>query len=159
LGEWVYTCPVGFPDMTPEEHHGQDFSLVVRTQESEAFSIAIVLFMALMLGRHPYDVQGGGERAENLRRASFPYGVGNSGIPAGRWYNIWSHMPYRLKALFIRTLVEGAHDPRKRATLAEWINAIEQYRKEIDKGYHEVAMEPTAPKSRTYRGSGRAQST
>jgi DNA-binding helix-hairpin-helix protein with protein kinase domain len=147
-----FPCPVGMPDMTAKEQHGKDFSKVLRTEESEAFSIAIVMFMALMLGRHPYDIQGGAERAENLRRADFPYGKGNTGIPRGRWYNIWSHMPHKLKELFIRTFTEGADDPRQRATLEEWIEAFSRYRNEIDKKFHEVAMEPKVPKSREYRG-------
>ncbi|QDZ26580.1 kinase [Noviherbaspirillum sp. UKPF54] len=148
-----YPCPVGMADMTPKEQQGKDFSKVLRTEESEAFSIAIIMFMSLMLGRHPYDIQGGTERAENLRRAAFAYGKGNKGIPKGRWYNIWSHMPHKLKELFIRTFTDGAEAPQHRATLAEWIEALTLYRKEIDKGWHEVAMAPTEPKKSEYRGS------
>jgi DNA-binding helix-hairpin-helix protein with protein kinase domain len=111
------------------------------------------MFMALMLGRHPYDIVVGSERAENLRRGDFPYGKGNTGIPRGRWYNIWSHMPHRIKALFIRTFMQGAGDPSQRATLDEWLEAFDIYRKEITKGWHEVTMDPKEPKKSNYRGS------
>ena len=151
-----YPCPVGMPDMTAKEQHGADFSKVRRTQESEAFSIAIVLFMALMLGRHPYDIKGGSERAENLRKGDFAYGKGDKvargRIPEGPWYNIWSHMPHKLKSLFIRTFIEGANDPSQRATLDEWGEALSIYRDEMEKGWHEIAMEPKEPKKNEYRG-------
>ena len=109
--------------------------------------------MALMLGRHPYDIVGGSERAENLRKGDFPYGKGNRGIPRGRWYNIWSHMPHKVKSLFIRTFMEGSNDPAERGTLEQWVEVFDIYRKEIAKGWHEVAMEPAEPKKSEYRGN------
>lgn len=152
IGNKFFPCPVGMADMTAKEQQGADFSKVRRTEMSEAFSIAIIMFMALMLGRHPYDIVGGSERAENLRRGDFPYGKGNKGIPRGRWYNIWSHMPHRIKALFIRTFMQGANDPSQRATLDEWLEVFDLYRKEMAKGWHEVDMEPRDPKKSEYRG-------
>lgn len=152
-GGKFFPCPVGMPDMTAKEQQGIDFSKVKRTEASEIFSIAIIMFMALMLGRHPYDIVDGSERAENLRKGDFPYGKGNRGIPKGPWYNIWSHMPHRLKSLFIRTFMEGVNEPTKRATLDEWFEAFDLYQKEIAKGWHEVAMEPSLPKNNAYRGN------
>ena len=152
-GQRVYPCPVGSPDMTPVEHHGKSFEKVFRTPESEAFSAAIVLFKCLMLGRHPYDIVGGDDPVSNLRSGRFAYGKGNSGIPEGAWYNIWSHMPYRLKEMFIVTFTEGANDPSKRPTLAQWIDAMEIYRSELGKGWHDPAIRPDKPKSNVRKGS------
>lgn len=152
-GQFVYPCPVGSPDMTPAEHHGKSFENVFRTPESEAFSAAIVLFKCLMLGRHPYDIVGGDDPVSNLRSGRFAYGKGNSGIPEGAWYNIWSHMPYRLKEMFIVTFTDGANDPFKRSTLAQWIDALEIYRSELSKGWHDPAIRPDAPKSNVRKGS------
>ncbi len=153
IGNKFFPCPVGMADMTAKEQQGIDFSKIKRTEESEAFSFAIIMFMALMLGRHPYDIVGGSERAENLRRGDFPYGKGNKGIPRGRWYNIWSHMPHKIKSLFIRTFMQGADDPSQRARLDEWLEAFDIYRKEIAKGWHEVTMDPKEPKKSEYRGN------
>lgn len=147
-----YPNPVGSPDMTPKEHHGSKFSQLVRTPESEAFSLAIILFKCLMLGRHPYDIVGGEDPVTNLRRGNFAYGIGNKGIPKGDWYNIWSHMPHRLKALFIRTFTDGADDPSKRAFPAEWLDVLQIYRKEMDKGWHETAIRPAIAKPNIRRG-------
>ena len=99
----VYPCPMGSPDITPLEHHNKHFADIVRDPASESFSLGMMLFMALMLGRHPYDRVEGETRLASLQQGLFAYGKGNSGIPPGDWYNIWSHMPYRLKTLFIVT--------------------------------------------------------
>jgi len=154
-----FACPVGTPDMTPKEQHGKNFSMLVRTPESEAFSLAIILFKCLMLGRHPYDIVGGDDPVTNLKRGYFAYGIGNRGVPKGPWYNIWSHMPHRLKSHFITTFTEGADDPSKRTTFSEWLASLELYRKEIDKGWHEAAVKPAEPKANVYRGNNQPINT
>ena len=146
VNEKFFPCLVGSPDLTPLEHHGQDFRHVIRTAESDAFSLAIILFKCLMLGRHPYDVVGGEDPVSNMRNGYFPYGTGTRGLPPGNWYNIWSHMPYRLKNLFITNFMDGVKDPKARPTLADWKEALEVYQKEIKKGFHEQVIIPSAPK-------------
>lgn len=148
-----HACPVGSPDMTPIEHHGKDFSQVIRSQESEAFSVAIVLFKSLMLGRHPYDIVGGEDPVTNMQIANFAYGKGNRGIPKGSWYLIWSHMPHSLKDAFIQTFTLGARDPKQRLSIADWKEVLQRYRREMDKGWHEAAIVPAQVKSATYRGT------
>jgi DNA-binding helix-hairpin-helix protein with protein kinase domain len=148
-----FPCPVGSPDLTPIEHHNKNFKQVVRTMESEMFSLAIILFECLMLGRHPYDIVGGDDPVTNLRQGNFPYGKGNSGIPQGPWYNIWSHMPYRIKNLFIQNFTEGVTDPNKRTDAPTWHQAISIYLNEMNKGWHNKEINPTQPKSQEYRGN------
>jgi DNA-binding helix-hairpin-helix protein with protein kinase domain len=152
VGGQLYPCPVGSADLTAPEQQGHNFETLVRTPESEAFSVAILLFKALMIGRHPYDIVGGEDTVTNIQRGQFAYGVGNRGIPRGPWYNIWSHMPHRMKTLFIQTFTEGSQKPSARATLKDWAEALTIYRREIDRGWHEVAICPSQPKSKDYRG-------
>lgn len=142
----TFPCLVGSPDLTAPEHHGQAFRDIVRTPESEYFSIAIVLFMCLMLGRHPYDIIGGDDPVQNLQSGKFAYGMGNRGIPKGQWYNIWSHMPYRIKTLFIQTFTDGAKDPKKRINLGTWLEALQVYERELAKGYHVMEIIPAEAK-------------
>lgn len=149
----LFTCPVGSPDMTPPEHHGVDFSKVRRTLDSEFFSLAIVLFRCLMLGRHPYDIVGGGDPVKNLCSGQFAYGIGNKGVPNGPWYNIWSHMPHHLKSLFIGVFTEGTKCPDKRPSLQVWREALVLYRREMAKGWHETAFVPSAPKPAKHNGA------
>ncbi|MDR1301067.1 MAG: hypothetical protein LBK43_01170, partial [Treponema sp.] len=122
-----FPCPVGSPDLTPIEHHNKNFKQVVRTVASENFSLAIILFECLMLGRHPYDIVGGDDPVTNLRQGNFPYGKDNKEIPQGPWYHIWSHIPYRIKSLFIQNFTEGVTDPNKRPGVRMWYQEISTY--------------------------------
>ncbi len=146
----TYPCLVGSPDLTAPEHHGKSFKDVIRTPQSEYFSIAIILFMCFMLGRHPYDIIDGEDPVKNLQQGKFAYGKGNNGkrtIPKGQWYNIWSHMPYSMKSLFIQTFTDGANQPNQRATIEQWQDVLKQYIKEMDKGFHVMDIVPAQPKT------------
>ncbi|MEH2199001.1 protein kinase domain-containing protein [Nostoc sp.] len=148
----VYRCPVGRPEMTPVEHHGKDFQYITRTIESDLFSLSILMFQCLMLGRHPYDNIGGGNPVENLKNASFPYGEGGArpgyegAIPKGNWYNIWSHLTYNVKTLFIQTLKNGVNQPSQRASITDWKDALEKYFHAMQRGYNAKEMKPKEPK-------------
>lgn len=152
-GGRLFHCPVGSPDMTAPEQQNKAFEKLERTLESEYFSVAIVLFKCLMLGRHPYDMVGGEDPVSNIRNGHFPYGEGSHGIPKGPWYNIWSHMPFRVKSLFIQAFTEGARDPNRRPDLAQWRDVLRLYRSDMNKGWHELSMKPAKPKAKTYKGS------
>jgi DNA-binding helix-hairpin-helix protein with protein kinase domain len=150
----TFRCAVAAPDMLAPELHGKQLAMVNRTLESEYFSLAIVLFKALMLGRHPYDVVGGEGPVENIRRGYCPYGIGGGGIPKGPWYNIWSHLPYSIKEQFCTTFKEGVNDPSKRTTTAQWKELLVRYRREIvDKKWHSNEIRPAEPKKKDYRGT------
>ena len=153
IGGRNFPCPVGNPDLTPVEHHNKDFKQVVRTVHSEEFSLAIIFFECLMLGRHPYDIVGGDDPVTNLRNSNFPYGKGRSGIPDGSWYNIWSHMPYRIKNLFIQTFTDGVQSLDKRASVKNWHDEIKIYLQEMNKGWHNKDIIPEQPKPRNYKGN------
>lgn len=125
----LYPCIVGSPDMTPKEHQNKNFSEVRRTRESEYFSIAIILFKCLMLGRHPYDMVGGSDPVTNLTKGYFPYAMNINKVPNGPWRDMWSLLPEDIKFLFIKTFIDGSNSPNKRATTEEWLTALEKYRK------------------------------
>jgi DNA-binding helix-hairpin-helix protein with protein kinase domain len=147
-----FPCPVGSPDLTPVEHQNKNFNQVIRTEQSESFSLAIIIFECLMLGRHPYDIVGGDDPVTNLRKGNFPYGKGNKGIPSGPWYNIWSHMPYRIKSLLIRTFTEGVSNQQSRPTVQEWHDELSIYLQEMNKGWHNKEIYPLLPKPKNYHG-------
>lgn len=151
-GKKIYPCPVGRPEMTLLEHHDKPFEKIVRTRESDLFSLAILFFQVLMRGRHPYDQIGGGNPVENLKSGNFPYGKGASApgqkgaIPPGPWYKIWSHLSYKIKELFIRCFKEGVSKPSSRPTLEEWKKVFTIYLQELEKGYFALEIQPDQPK-------------
>lgn len=147
----TFRCPVAAPDMLAPELQGKELGNVNRTLESECFSLAILIFKALMLGRHPYDVVGGAGPVENIRRGYFPYGQGGGGIPKGPWFNIWSHLPFKLKGALIRTFKEGVSNASDRTSISEWIEVLNLYQHELGKGWHDIQIRPLAPKAKEYR--------
>lgn len=50
----VYRCPVGKPEFTPPELQGKNFRQVDRSQESDRFGLAVLIFQLLMEGTHPF---------------------------------------------------------------------------------------------------------
>lgn len=149
----TFYCPVAAPDMLAPELQGKELGKTRRTLESEYFSLAILLFKMLMLGRHPYDTIGGKGPVENIGKGHFPYGLGGGGIPKGVWFNIWSHLPYRLKEQFVRTFRLGARNTAERTSVAEWIELLKLYQREMERGWHNIQLKPVAPKTRDYRGN------
>lgn len=149
----TFRCPVAAPDMLAPELQGKELGKISRTLESEHFSLAILIFKALMLGRHPYDVVGGASPVENIRKGYFPYGQGGGGIPKGPWFNIWSHLPFKLKEQLIGTFKEGAPDPSARTSIGEWIDVLNLYQRELGKGWHDAQIKPASPKTKEYRGT------
>lgn len=149
----TFYCPVAAPDMLAPELLGKELSKISRKQESEWFSLAILLFKVLMLGRHPFDVCGGASPVDNISKGYFPYGVGGGGIPKGPWFNIWSHLPYKLKEQLVRTFKEGTRNSANRTSLAEWIDLLKLYQRDMGLGWHDTQINPATPKPKNYRGS------
>ena len=117
-----------------------------------------MLFKTLMLGRHPFDVVGGESPVENIRKGHFPYGLGGGGIPKGPWFNIWSHLPYKLKEQLVRTFKDGAHQAGERTDTAQWLDLLTVYQREMGRGWHDPTLKPHAPKSKDYKGHSTSMS-
>ncbi len=50
----VYPCLVGVPTYTPPELQGKNFHGIRRTEQHDAFGLAVLIFHLLFLGRHPF---------------------------------------------------------------------------------------------------------
>ncbi len=50
-----FLCPVGVPEYTPPELQGRTLSETRRTQHSDLFGLAVIIFQLLAIGRHPFD--------------------------------------------------------------------------------------------------------
>lgn len=97
-----------------------------RNMHHVEFGAALTVFNVLMCGLHPYSYfdpsrqSACGTPDENLRKGRCPLGTGSDcKLPRGNWYNLWSHLTYKLKSSLINTFRDGHKDPAKRATLAD----------------------------------------
>lgn len=75
-----HLCEVGVPTHTPPELQDRSFKGVVRTQDHDAFGLAVIIFQLLFMGRHPFSGAFLGRGDMPLERAikefRFAYGPG-----------------------------------------------------------------------------------
>jgi DNA-binding helix-hairpin-helix protein with protein kinase domain len=81
-GPNYFLCTVGKPEFTPPELQGRDFSQVVRTPNDDNFGLAVLIFLILMEGWHPFAAvwRGPGmapSLQDNIQQGKFAY--------AGQW--------------------------------------------------------------------------
>ena len=128
-----YACPVGMPPFLAPELYGKPLDKTVRTEQSELFAIATLLFMLFLPGKSPYSHQGGGSPAENVKKQHFPYPVEehkSDGVPEGPWRYIWSHLPLYLKKDFYAVFAEN-----KRLSIRQWQESLRRYLNDLRKDY------------------------
>lgn len=135
----VYRCAVGKPEYTPPELHTQnvDFSKIDRDEIHDRFALAVLIFMLLMDGHHPYAgvYRGGGEppkTEERIRQGIFPFSSNFS----SEWAPPRPAPPFdllhpELQELFLRAFVEGNQLREKRPSTKEWKHALENAERDL----------------------------
>ncbi|MBR4220076.1 MAG: hypothetical protein IKR81_02905 [Victivallales bacterium] len=119
-----------------------------RTPEQVRFSLAIVIYMILMSGLHPYARCGGGDPAENLKSGKYPLDK-NSGVrlPVS-WHKSVSWLTPGLRDCFRQMFTGGFDHPEKRPLLGELRTEIENFITVMksSKNNNQRAILPTAKK-------------
>lgn len=138
-----YPCPVGKELFTAPEIMGRNYAEFLRTLEHENFALAVLLFMVLMLGKHPYSQQDGGSPADNIRSGMFPYAAGElkgKNAPKGDWVYMWSHLSRSLKDSFYSVFQKGAehYTPSHRLKDTDWERLLGSYLNGLRNGMLEV---------------------
>jgi DNA-binding helix-hairpin-helix protein with protein kinase domain len=64
VGATTYWCPVGIPDFLAPEVQGVSLATLVRTPNHDNFTLAVLIFQILFLGKHPF---AGGDKTLPLR--------------------------------------------------------------------------------------------
>ncbi len=90
-----------------------------RTPEQVRFSLAVVIYMLLMSGLHPYARCGGGDPAENLKSGKCPLDKESGVRMPVSWYKSVSWLTPSLKECFLRTFKDGFAHPARRPLLGE----------------------------------------
>jgi len=125
----VYRSRVGKPEFTPPELQGVSFDEVDRTEAHDRFGLAVLLFLLLMEGTHPFAVrtEGDGEAPpveERIRRNLFAH-AGRDGCRPPRLSPRFDALHPPLQALFVRAFVDGHADPAARPSPAAWRDALQ----------------------------------
>ncbi|HET7461978.1 MAG TPA: TonB family protein [Longimicrobium sp.] len=125
----LYRSKVGKAEFTPPELQGTHFADVDRSPEHDRFGLAVLLFLLVMEGTHPYACRlaDGSEVPpveERIRRGMFPHArIGDEFRPPRMAPPFYTLRP-EVQALFLRAFVQGHADPAARPTAAEWRDAL-----------------------------------
>ena len=126
----VFRSRVGKAEFTPPELQGVSFNDVDRAPEHDRFGLAVLLFLLLMEGTHPFAVrmQPGADALpveERIRMGLFPHASEDDDVHPPRLSPRFDTLDPGLRALFVRSFVDGHADPRARPSPAEWARALE----------------------------------
>ena len=134
-GKW-YLCDVGVPIFTPPELQGLAFTGLVRTPNHDNFGLAVLIFLLLFMGRHPFAGRylGPGEMPVEraIREHRFAYGAARAASqmqppPGTASLNILSEPVVRL---FERAFARNAATAG-RPTAREWMAALDALENEL----------------------------
>ncbi|HUS15576.1 MAG TPA: hypothetical protein VM536_11245 [Chloroflexia bacterium] len=125
----IFRCPVGKPEYTPPELQGIDFRMVDRVPAHDHFGLAVLIFLLLMEGVHPFTGvwMGAGNPPTleaNIAAGRCPY-VGAPDIAPPPYGLAFSTLPPDLQALMRRCFGAGHVDPPARPSAADWVTALE----------------------------------
>lgn len=125
-----YPCPVGKPEYTAPELQGKSFQGELRQSYHDCFALAVLVFQLLMGGSHPFRGRwlGSGEPPpleEKIRQGWFPYlaEAGGKVAPPRHVLSLDSLHP-DMRDLMVRCFVEGQHNPLRRPSAHEWVEAL-----------------------------------
>lgn len=124
----IYRCTVGVNEYLSPELLGIDLSHIIRTQQQDLFSIAVLFFKLFMQGFHPFqgrpkpdnDIDVSDVQIHNMKRNIFPY-IDNP------YYFIAKSAPGLdcLSPILQNLFKQAFTQPNNRPTAEQWHHAIE----------------------------------
>ena len=128
----VFRCPVGREEFTPPELQGVQFNSVNRQPEHDYFGLAVMVFLLLMEGNHPFagvlKTPNPGNDPDNvycLKQGAFPYTSNSLSAPRPTAPRL-KLLPPDIQRLMIKCFVEGYTSPKARPTPDAWVQALEK---------------------------------
>ena len=129
VGAAVYRSAVGKAEFTPPELQGSRFGDVDRAPEHDRFGLAVLLFLLLMEGTHPFAQRFENDAEslpveERIRRGLYPHARAFDDCRPPRLAPPIQTLHPGLQALFLRCFARGHGDPAARPSAAEWRGAL-----------------------------------
>lgn len=124
-----YLCGVGRPEFTAPELATLDLRSQARDKPSDLFPLAVHIYQLLMGGNHPFmrgTWTGAGDQPSALSLARAGHWAGGPGSPLTTHPLAppLSFLPAVIGALFTRAFTDGAVNPSRRPTAAQWRHAL-----------------------------------
>jgi DNA-binding helix-hairpin-helix protein with protein kinase domain len=135
-GSKIYKNALGTPEYAAPEVLLSNIKYNDRTQETDRFSMAIIIFQLLMLGYHPFSgVSSVSEKCKttsNIKSGETPHFKKCREIEVLPEAPSVDILPRKLYILFEKTFVDGHKSPKKRVTAIEWFNTLKSLRKNLE---------------------------
>lgn len=159
-GNRQYLCEGGTTGYVPSELIGADFSSEIRTEDHDAFGLAVLIFQMLFMGRHPFSgtYKGTGEKDLDVfvKERRFAYGDGAEGrqmTPPPGTLRLES-VPKPIGDLFERAFLTNS-----RPKPEEWVEVLERLSKSLKRceyhnGHYYMDSLPACPWCLLERVSG-----
>jgi DNA-binding helix-hairpin-helix protein with protein kinase domain len=138
-GGKVFLCPVGVPPYTPPELQNRRFSMTMRTQNHDAFGLAVLVFQLLFMGRHPFAGRFSGKGEMPIERAiaecRFPYGrmAAKFLMKPPPFSLLLDQIPSSLQDSFESAFGADAAGGRARPSAVEWLERLGQLQSNLTK--------------------------
>ncbi|OBB77402.1 hypothetical protein A5759_03940 [Mycobacterium sp. 852014-52144_SCH5372336] len=128
-----FLCGVGRAEFTAPELAGLDLSTTARQKPSDLFALAVHVHLLLMAGNHPFlrgRWTGGGEQPDALTLARSGQWAGGPGsaLHTHALAPSVDFLPDDIQRLFVRAFTDGARDPSRRPSAAEWREHLQRVR-------------------------------
>jgi hypothetical protein len=130
-----FRCPVGKGDFTAPELQGRSFGEIDRTASQDCFALAVLTFLLLMEGTHPFAGawQGEGEdrsTEERIAAGDCAY-VGSRNVLPPPGAPPIELLPEQLRMLFLRCFGPGLSNSLERPPAREWREALQAMEHEL----------------------------
>lgn len=136
LGGRRFFCEVGVETFTPPELQGKSFKGVTRTPNHDNFGLAVMTFLLLFMGRHPfagrYSGTGDMPISKAIEEVRFPYGSRHASMgmlqPPGTppLSIVGPDTEFFFERAFAREMIPGG-----RPTAIEWIETLGALEREL----------------------------
>tara|TARA_R110002124_G_scaffold267777_3_gene435187 strand:- start:53632 stop:55560 length:1929 start_codon:yes stop_codon:yes gene_type:complete len=136
LGGRRYFCEVGVETFTPPELQGKSFKGVTRTPNHDNFGLAVMTFLLLFMGRHPFAgrYSGAGDMpiSKAIEEVRFPYGSRHTAVgmlqPPGTppLSIVGPDAEFFFERAFAREMIPGG-----RPSAVEWIEVLSTTEREL----------------------------
>ncbi|MEY9829957.1 DNA-binding helix-hairpin-helix protein with protein kinase domain [Sinorhizobium fredii] len=166
-GGRTFRSLVGVAEYTPSELQGVSFEKTDRTENHDAFGLAILLFQLLFLGRHPYAGRflGGGDidikTAISQRRFAYSDRRAETQMEPPPHVPALNDYGDEVKNAFERAFSRSAEMGGGRPSAADWVGIIDRLQSnlitcEIDRSHHYYKFKGRCPWCKLEAGIGRS---
>ena len=135
----IYHCEVGVPQFTPPELQKSRNFKMLRTQNHDNFGLAILIFLLLFMGRHPFSGVYKGKDDMPIERAiaEYRFAFGRNAAlkamsPPPNAVGL-SIVPGEVASLFEQAFTESALQSWGRPTANDWWNVLDALEKRLKK--------------------------